>query len=55
MGTHISERPKDVKSRDAFGHWELDSMVSSRGESKGCFAIDKPFWGNTCPTVKIKN
>lgn len=38
MGTPISERPEDVKSRDTFGHWELDSMVSSRGESKGCFA-----------------
>ena len=38
MGTPISERPNEVKSRDAFGHWELDSMVSSRGESKGCFA-----------------
>jgi IS30 family transposase len=38
MGTSISERPKEVKSRETFGHWELDSMVSSRGESKGCFA-----------------
>ena len=38
MGTPISERPKDVKGRTTFGHWELDSMVSSRGESKGCFA-----------------
>ena len=38
MGTPISERPKEVKDRDTFGHWELDSMVSSRGESKGCFA-----------------
>lgn len=38
MGTPISQRPKEVKSRDTFGHWELDSMVSSRGESKGCFA-----------------
>lgn len=38
MGTPISERPKEVKSRNIFGHWELDSMVSSRGESKGCFA-----------------
>jgi IS30 family transposase len=38
MGTSISQRPKDVKSRETFGHWELDSMVSSRGESKGCFA-----------------
>lgn len=37
-GTSISERPKEVKSRETFGHWEFDSMVSSRGESKGCFA-----------------
>jgi IS30 family transposase len=31
-------RQKEVKERKTFGHWELDSMVSSRGESKGCFA-----------------
>jgi len=38
MGISISERPKEVKRRQTFGHWELDTMVSSRGESKGCFA-----------------
>jgi IS30 family transposase len=38
MGTPISERPKEVKHRQTFGHWELDTMVSSRGKSKGCFA-----------------
>lgn len=38
VGTPISERPKEVSGRETFGHWELDSMVSSRGESKGCFA-----------------
>lgn len=38
MGTPISQRPKEVKDRNTFGHWELDSMVSSRGQSKGCFA-----------------
>ena len=38
MGTPISERPEEVKHRQTFGHWELDTMVSSRGESKGCFA-----------------
>lgn len=38
MGTPISQRPKEVKYRNTFGHWELDSMVSSRGKSKGCFA-----------------
>lgn len=38
VGTPISKRPKEVKSRETFGHWELDTMVSSRGESKGCLA-----------------
>lgn len=38
MGEPISSRPDEVKKREIFGHWELDSMVSSRGESKGCFA-----------------
>jgi IS30 family transposase len=38
MGMPISERPKEVAHRQVFGHWELDTMVSSRGESRGCFA-----------------
>lgn len=38
MGTPISKRPAEVKNRGTFGHWELDSMVSSRGEGKGRFA-----------------
>ena len=38
MGTPISERPKEVKSRATFGHLELDSMVSGRAESRGFFA-----------------
>ena len=38
IGTPISKRPKEVKSREPFGHWELDTMVSSRGKSKGCLA-----------------
>ena len=38
IGTSISKRPKKVKKRIEFGHWELDTVVSSRGKSKGCFA-----------------
>ena len=38
IGTPISQRPKEVKARETFGHWELDTMVSSRGKSKGFFA-----------------
>jgi transposase, IS30 family len=33
MGMSISERPKEVAHRLVFGHWELDTMVSSRGEN----------------------
>lgn len=38
VGTSINKRPKEVNKRTTFGHWELDTMVSSRGKSKGCFA-----------------
>jgi len=34
----IKERPQEVEDRKIFGHWELDTMVSSRGQSKGCLA-----------------
>lgn len=38
IGTSIHQRPKEVKKRHTFGHWELDTVVSSRGQSKGCLA-----------------
>ncbi|MET3208542.1 UNVERIFIED_CONTAM: IS30 family transposase [Paenibacillus sp. PvR008] len=38
VGKSISERPKEVRSRETFGHWELDTGVSGRGKSKGCVA-----------------
>ncbi|MCG3402896.1 IS30 family transposase [Staphylococcus massiliensis] len=38
IGTSIRKRPKGVKKRKTFGHWELDTVVSSRGKSKGCLA-----------------
>lgn len=38
IGKSISERPEHVKERAEFGHWELDTVVSSRGKSKGCLA-----------------
>jgi len=36
-GTPIRKRPKEVHSRETFGHWELDTVVSGR-EKGGCFA-----------------
>jgi IS30 family transposase len=38
VGTPISQRPKEVRKRTTFGHWELDTVVSSRGQSKSCAA-----------------
>ena len=38
VGNSIHQRPDDVKTRETFGHWELDTVTSSRGKSKGCFA-----------------
>ena len=34
----IEERPEEVENREIFAHWELDTMVSSRGQSKSCLA-----------------
>jgi transposase, IS30 family len=38
VGTSIRKRPHYIKKREEFGHWELDTVVSSRGNSKGCLA-----------------
>ena len=38
IGTPIAKRPAEVKKRRTFGHWELDTVVSGRGKSKGCVA-----------------
>ena len=34
----IKDRPQEVENRKTFGHWKLYTMVSSRGQSKGCLA-----------------
>lgn len=38
VGHSIHERNAEIETRESFGHWELDTMVSSRGQSKGGFA-----------------
>lgn len=38
VGTSIRLRPKEIRKRESFGHWELDTVVSSRGKSKACVA-----------------
>ncbi|PLZ38875.1 IS30 family transposase, partial [Fischerella thermalis] len=38
VGKSIRLRPKEIKKRETFGHWELDTVVSSRGKSRACVA-----------------
>lgn len=38
IGKSIKDRPKEVRKRETIGHWELDTVVSSRGKSKGCLS-----------------
>ena len=38
IGMPIAKRPKEVRTRETFGHWELDTVVSGRGQAKGCVA-----------------
>lgn len=38
IGKSIKSRPKDVRKRESFGHWELDTVVSSRVKSKSCLS-----------------
>jgi len=34
----IESRPDKVNDRESFGHWEVDTVLSSRGQSKSCLA-----------------
>lgn len=36
VGRSIQEWPVHIRNRHEFGHWELDTVVSSRGKSKAC-------------------
>ena len=53
IGTSISKRPKVVKKRTEFGHWELDTVVSSRGKSKGCLATFAEMKTRTYIAIKM--
>ena len=41
IGKSIDNKPKEVKKRNTFGHWELDTVVSSRGKRKTRFGRSK--------------
>lgn len=35
-GKSIEQRPTNVNNRCDFGHWEVDTVLSGRGDSKAC-------------------
>ena len=44
-----------MKKRHTFRHWELDTVVSSRGKSKGCLATFVERQTRFYMAVKIEN
>lgn len=38
-GTSIEERPKEIRERKEYGHWEMDTVVSGSGKGKSCLLV----------------
>ncbi|MCI7061215.1 MAG: IS30 family transposase [Lachnospiraceae bacterium] len=37
-GTPITERPEEIKTRNSFGHWEMDTVIGQR-DKKNCLLV----------------
>ena len=38
-GESIEKRPEEIRNRDTFGHWEMDTVVSARGSLKALLVL----------------
>lgn len=38
-GDSIEKRPKEIEKREEFGHWEMDTVIGKRGESKNSLLV----------------
>ena len=38
-GESIENRPEEVKDREVFGHWEMDTVKGQRGVTKSCMLV----------------
>lgn len=38
-GTSIEERPKNIKLREMYGHWEMDTVVGGKYKGKACLLV----------------
>lgn len=41
LGMSIEERPKEIDSREEFGHWEIDTVVGTRDTSAVLLSMDE--------------
>ena len=39
VGESIENRPKEIETREAFGHWEMDTVIGKRGGNKRVFLV----------------
>lgn len=53
-GTSIEERPASVNGRDAYGHWEMDTVYSSK-DDKSCLLVLSERMGREELIFQIKN
>ena len=38
-GKSIEERPKEIKDRKSYGHWEMDTVVGGQGKGTNCLLV----------------
>ena len=38
-GKSIEERPKEIKERKSYGHWEMDTVVGGQGKGTNCLLV----------------
>lgn len=38
-GESITHRPKEIETREEFGHWEMDSVMGKQSQSKHCLVV----------------
>lgn len=38
-GTSIEQRPKEIRNRTTYGHWEMDTVVGAQGKGKQCLLV----------------
>ena len=54
-GLSIEERPKDVERRDAYGHWEMDIVVSGKGDGRGVLLVLTERYSREEKIIKLAN